>query len=902
MRRFLISLVLIGATLSLWASAPALYERALERYHAGHPEEAAPLLEQAIREGGAGPAYGALLGWSRLRLGELEEAAAAFSAALEAGPSAGEALTGMGFVRLRQGRVDEAASAFIGALAADEGNADAWKGLALVHRRRGEPAASLIALERAVEVAPADPEARELLEQARRERQVTEEVRPRGPVSEAPAPDLRVRARAGAFEIRDGGDWRPFYVKGVNLGTALPGKFPAEFPDDPDLYARWFRQIADMGANTIRLYTLHPPSLYRALREHNRKYPTARLWLIQGVWATLPANHQFDEPGYRSALAAEVRRVVDAVHGNLELPARPGHAHGVYDADISGDLLGWILGREWEPFAVKAYNDARGERGRHTGRFVQAEASPFEVWLAWLCDTAVEHEMQQYGSQRPVAFASWPTLDPLVHPTETTREEEWILQELEVSADQRREPAYDEDAVSVDASRLRATPAFAAGLFASYHAYPYYPDFMLLDPEYAGHPRGRYFAYLTALRRHHGEMPVLIAEFGVPSSRGIAHLHPEGFHHGGHDEQAQGEINARLAADIHAAGMAGGVVFEWVDEWFKRNWIVSRRQSPAERVPFWFSAQDAEQNFGLVAARPGPEDAGVVLDGSLADWSGRPPLMSKAAGRVRSMRVDHDEGWLYLALELDAAFDPERDELWIGIDTYDARRGSRRLPHPDAASAGVGLEFLLTIDAAGARLLVDRPYQVFAGSYLRPWRSLPNDDADFVEMVAVPNRERWMRDGARVPARTYSRSPLRHGTTRPGVAGYDSLADWYLDSQRGRLEIRLPWGLLHVADPSSHRVIHEEGSPAGLAQTVATEGFRFHVIALRDGEPVDVLPAAATADSYPVYRWDRWEQPTFHLRTKRSYTLMRDAYRGLPDRPARFSAVDSPQLHRKAGR
>ena len=78
---------------------------------------------------------------------------------------------------------------------------------------------------------------------------------------------------------------------------------------------------------------------------------------------------------------------------------------------------------------------------------------------------------------------------------------------------------------------VNATPSNPAGWFASYHAYPYYPDFMLYDPGYsiARSPEGRsnYFGYLTALKKHHRGVPLLIAEYGVPSSRGIAHLRGE---------------------------------------------------------------------------------------------------------------------------------------------------------------------------------------------------------------------------------------------------------------------------------------------------------------------------------------------------------------------------------------
>ena len=51
--------------------------------------------------------------------------------------------------------------------------------------------------------------------------------------------------------------------------------------------------------------------------------------------------------------------MIDAVHGNLELPHRPGHASGIYDADLSADVLALLIGREWEPYAVHGYEKLR---------------------------------------------------------------------------------------------------------------------------------------------------------------------------------------------------------------------------------------------------------------------------------------------------------------------------------------------------------------------------------------------------------------------------------------------------------------------------------------------------------------------------------------------------------------
>src|SRR2546426_9221624 len=38
------------------------------------------------------------------------------------------------------------------------------------------------------------------------------------------------------------------------------------------------------------------------------------------------------------------------------LESRPGHAHGAYRADVSPRVLGYVLGREWEPQSVGTYD------------------------------------------------------------------------------------------------------------------------------------------------------------------------------------------------------------------------------------------------------------------------------------------------------------------------------------------------------------------------------------------------------------------------------------------------------------------------------------------------------------------------------------------------------------------
>src|SRR5207244_6462098 len=121
-------------------------------------------------------------------------------------------------------------------------------------------------------------------------------------------PDVPARAAGDGFETRAAGGWQPFYVKGINLGAALPGKFPSQFPTDDSTYARWLELIAGANENTVRLYTILPPAFYRALSRWNEGHPDHALWLVHGVWAELPPGGNYEAPGWKAALGREMRR------------------------------------------------------------------------------------------------------------------------------------------------------------------------------------------------------------------------------------------------------------------------------------------------------------------------------------------------------------------------------------------------------------------------------------------------------------------------------------------------------------------------------------------------------------------------------------------------------------------
>ena len=848
-------------------------------------------------------------GWTAYRGSHAEAAASEFKRALTLCPNDAGALTGAGYAAMRRGRLVEARTYLKRALALDSTSYDAAAGAGMAAYRAGDVATARRSFAMALRLTPGDSLARSYLAM------LPEDI---GAVALPPHVRPAVMAIAArtarrVFEVPDSvTGWRPMWIKAVNLGAALPGKHPSEFPPNDSTYERWIALMADMGANAIRVYTIHPPHFYAALRRWNLAHPAHPLWIIHGVWTELPpGKHQekYDDPAWLGQFRGEMRHVVSVLHGNAAIPAVAGHAGGAFLADVSQWTLGYIIGREWEPFSVVAYNTAKRGQTRMAGRYLTIDGgNALEVWLAAQCEYLVTYEMQEYNAQRPVAYTNWPTLDPIAHPTETTKAQEVALLRARGERLVEAPREYDNDAAALDANRMHATPAFPAGVFASYHAYPYYPDFLLVDPGYATarSPEGpsNYFGYVRDLVTHHGDMPVIISEYGVPSSRGVAHVQPQGWNHGGLTEEQQAAADARLTRDIHAAGAAGAGLFALIDEWFKKNWLVTAFEVPAERKRLWFNPLDAEENYGVIAMRAGAKDAHVVIDGDSSDWRGVAPMYEAAASAsahdplaLHSFRVTQDEAYVYLRLDV-GAIDWSRAHYQVGIDTYKSALGDTRLPHTGTRSP-VGLEFVLDIAGPGAtQLLVDHPYNPYRavtipGSkpvavqyvYNPPYRTVANDAGRWDSLVVVPNRRRIGRDGQLYPAVSYNRNRLTFAREQE-----NSLADWYAGST-GVIEVRLPWGMLQLVDPSSRSVLFGNTGTEKVAGA-HTDGFRFVVESYDPAVPgagADHLPRGAPPSAFatpPLWTWPAWEAPRWHAEVKPLFAAMQRAFAGIPEHPA----------------
>ncbi len=842
-------------------------------------------------------------GWTAYRSGDMETAEEHFRAVLSDCPGHVGARTGFGYVAMRTGQDENARDAFSTVLDVAPNTIDALVGLGILAWRAGEHSEVRELFERVQALDSGNQDARDYLARLPPEL---------GPPPERPAlvrPDTveyPARINGDFFEVRADEGWVPFYVKGVNLGAALPGRHPSEFPDSAT-YAQWIDDIAAMGTNTIRVYTIHPPHFYQALEAYNAAHPERPLWLIHGVWTELPPGDDFEDPVWEAEFFAEMHRVVDLLHGRADIAYRPGHASGFYTADVSRWVLAYIIGREWEPYAIVGYNEQHADDRAWEGRYLRVNGgTPADVWMGKASEEIIAYEMDRYNAQRPVAYTNWPTLDPLHHPTETTVDEEVALRRAQGEQVEVAPLEYDNDAVGLDAMLVQATDAYPAGYFASYHAYPYYPDFMILDPDFnraeSSEGPSNYFGYLRDLKEHHAGMAVLISEYGVPTSFGSAHLQPQGWHHGGVTEEEMAHIDARMTREIAEAGMAGGAIFAWIDEWFKKNWLVIDFEIPEDRNRLWLNRLDPEQQYGMVAMEADPPIAGADLAERRGGWSEVEPLYASPGGAT--LRAAADAAYLWLLYDAGPGSAP--DELLIGFDMIDPAAGDFHWPGRVGERLPVGVEFVLRIEADSAQLLVDAPYNPFTirrvgemnttdpapfpdidnplpglfqgrlqQAYNRPFQTLPNDDGRYEPLRVITNRRRFARDGTEYPAVGYDRGRLPHGPLPDGF--------WERDDEAGLIEVRIPWMLLNVTDPSSKRVLAEDVTDlAGGFGTEQIEGIGI-VAAARAGAEQLQWPGSSAAADVAIFRWDGWEEPRWVGRRRPVFDTMREVFEALDD-------------------
>ena len=665
--------------------------------------------------------------------------------------------------------------------------------------------------------------------------------------------DYAFRCGEQYLEIYDGTEFRPVYIHGVNIGSGYPGYYPGELAIPEETYLRWFHEISEMNCNTIRIYTTMMPSFYNAFYTYNYTADADhKLYLLMGVWYDEEMIEQTgDAYDLLKGAVSEAKEQIDIIHGNCEIDERPGRAHGVYTRDVSEYVLGWILGIESDAYLVGTTNDLHPDIHSYDGEYLYTQGEDIQAFDAFLCelgDEVIKYETDQYQMQRPVSWTNWPTADALDHPSE---------------------PAPDkEDAVTINVERFHTKAGFAPGIFASYHVYPYYPDFMYLDEDYNTYHDNdgvinTYEAYLKELRAIH-TMPVLVAEFGVPSSRGCTHINPyTGLDQGKHTETEQGWCLDAMARDIYDNGYAGGLVFAWQDEWFKRTWNTMDYTDPDRRA-FWNDLQTSEQNFGLLEFVPG--DGRHRLDGELTEWREN-ELIAEEDGL--KLYAATDARYLWLAVEADA-HDPAKEQVLIPFDITPLSGAQHYKDQAFERPVDFVAELNGTESDTESHIYVHQYYDRYAFFYQKYDNLLdvtgyddPTNENFGPILLSLNKAFTQPETGETFDALKYDTGLLRIGVGVPEDEAYDSLAD--LCYGEHCLELRIPWEMLNFRDPSSKEIEDDFWQRGELCGRDISEIW----LGVRCGK--DQINMVS-------YTWADWDHVEFTERLKDSYWILQGCF------------------------
>lgn len=609
--------------------------------------------------------------------------------------------------------------------------------------------------------------------------------------------------------LKDGDQWEVFNLKGVDLGSGEPGEWATDYSVDYETYFRWFGQIQDMGANCIRVYSVQADTFYDAYYDYNKDREEP-LYLLHGVWVNdYIQNSKEDAYGYAKRFIDDCKIMIDVIHGNrnLELGTMASSGSGSYRKDISPWVLGYILGVNWEDVTVSFTNEQYKDdekRNQYHGAymFTDAKATPFEALLAKVGDETISYESHRYKEQRLLSFSNWSLTDPFEYPKEIA---EYFLK-----------------CAQVDVEHIKCTDAYLSGQFASYHVNPCYPDYLNYLEDWScfgDYKKADYYtedgqlnsyrAYLQLLNDHH-TMPVVIAECGVSTGRGIAY-EDHNTNQGNKSETEQGEALVQCYRDIMETGSAGCCVFSWQDEWSRKTWNTMHAVD-LSRIPYWSDYQTNDQYYGLLSFDPGKETCVSYVDGNLSEWT-KTDVVSRTEDATLS--VKYDERFLYLYIHKDG-YDLEQDKLYIPIDVTQ-KSGSTTCEGTNLTFSD-GADFLITLDGKdNSRIQVQERYNALLSTYSEELNgtsiyfegNIPPADSDrFMNMEMILQVNAYLlKSDFNGKSESFETGKLIFGTANPSDADYNSLADFMVNGEE--IELKLPWQLLNFSDPSRMQ-IHDD--------------------------------------------------------------------------------------------
>lgn len=687
-----------------------------------------------------------------------------------------------------------------------------------------------------------------------------------------------------AFAVKDGqicrrledGSYEPFEIKAVNLTSAKPGVWASDFAVDEETYFRWLVQIQEMGANTVRVYTVLSDSFYKAFYKFNKGNETP-LYLIQGATVDdyiLNSRYDAYHDEFYETFYKHVKTAIEVIHGDKKIYSNTlkNVGSGEYLQDVSPWVIGYIWGVDWEDVTIAYANDKYKDKAgynAYTGEYLYTgeNATPFETMLAQVGDRAVAYESKRYKQQRVFAFSNSAETDPFKYP--------WAVESM------------FQKCSFLDVENICSTEKVLAGQFAAYNVQPYYPDYLRYFEEDDWEELGigdkalytkdgktnTYKAYLQRLNNHH-TMPVVISGIGFSTSRGVSRTEENtGRTLGGMTEQEQGEAIVSCYEDAMSSGCVGTCISVWQDEWYKTSWNTIHGID-SERAPYWTDAQTSEQGLGLLAFETGKTKSVCYVDGSIEEWSKKDVVQSYTDGT--SVSLKYDGKYLYFMVKKQG-FDIDKDTLYIPIDTTQ-KSGSNycdtyRLKFDRA------VDFVIAVNGkTGTRVLVQEYYELLRAKYSSQVYgfntyligNIPDKESSVFKNIQMLLRAGGSASGGvgavEQSATVYETGLLTYGNGNPNSETYNSLSDFM--AGEGFVEIRIPWQMLNFYDPSNMKIYDDYYTHYGVVDMAIKKMY----VGVSSSETGRIELGAASLEGWG-------NKVSYHERLKQSYFIVQEAWK-----------------------
>ena len=341
--------------------------------------------------------------------------------------------------------------------------------------------------------------------------------------------------------------------------------------------------------------------------------------------------------------------------------------------------------------------------------------------------------------------------------------------------------------------------------------------------------------YVAAIRKS-SDKPVIIDRFGASTAANTYEDYADVY---GLSESEQGKAIVKMHREIFNEGFAAALIADLNDSWVNVSNESRIYTVPEQNAALWHDVTDIGQTTGVLSVES-KESPKVGLD------------FNTAGERMQTMKLMSNPTYLYCTITLNEEINFDSEELIVGLDTYQRNDGEYYYDKGYFANSLSGLEYVVKFDSKKSAALYTVP------SYSRKNKTVTSTESYKANYTFV--------------------SQLNYG----GFS--ESNTQFFITGST--VNIRIPWAMLNVADPSQRIVIDDKSgvnSADGQYKTTVTSGLIASVLIGQKGtkDTAYIFPDTKQSANYKTYKWEKWESVEYVISEKDACSQIKLYFRGL---------------------